>query len=118
MSDQDEEKGKGHSDAGDHSGRGNGGNPGHGGGDGNPGHGGGNPGHGDDKVTILVDNAQRRVRGGQWIVSELKAEVGVDPAKILAEITPNGLKDLDDASTVTVREGSRFMSHARTGGSS
>jgi len=90
-----------------------GGNPGHGGGGGNPGQGGG-----DKEAQITVDNEPKTVREGDWIVSELKAKVGVDPAKVLAEITPTGLIDLDDSAHISVKDGQRFMSHARKGGSS
>lgn len=69
-------------------------------------------------VTIIVDDRRHEVRAGSWVVSDLKAAVGVDPAKVLAEITPHGLKDLDDNATIEVREGERFMSHARSGGAS
>jgi hypothetical protein len=91
-------------------GSGNGGNPGHGGGGGNPGHGG--------DAHIFVDNVRKTVREGPWVVSALKAAVGVDAAKVLAEISGTGIKDLDDAATIVIRDGMRFMSHARTGASS
>ena len=94
-------------------------------GQGNPGQGGGNPdpgnhghGGGKDDAHIIVDNKPKTVREGDWVVSELKATVGVDAAKVLAEISPSGLKDLEDGATITVKDGMRFMSHARTGGSS
>ena len=70
------------------------------------------------EVTIIVDDHKHRVRGGTWIVRELKAAVGVDPAKVLAKITPHGLEDLDDNARIEIHEGERFMSHARSGGSS
>ncbi|MGH8291258.1 MAG: hypothetical protein ACREV7_20040 [Steroidobacteraceae bacterium] len=70
------------------------------------------------KITIIVDGTKHEVRPGPWVVSQLKAAVGVPPAKVLAEITPQGLKDLEDTATITVHEGERFMSHVRTGGSS
>ena len=68
-------------------------------------------------VTILVDDHKFNVRPGEWIVRDLKAAVGVDPAKVLAEITPHGLKDLEDDQKIAVHEGERFMSHVRSGGS-
>jgi hypothetical protein len=107
----------------EHGASGGGGNSGPGGqGDGNPGQGGGggNPGQGggDKEAHITVDNEPKKVREGDWIVSELKAKVGVDPAKVLAEITPTGLIDLDDSAHISVKDGQRFMSHARKGGSS
>jgi len=73
------------------------------------------PGH---EVTIIVDDEKHQVREGKWIVRDLKAAVGVDPAKVLAEITPHGLKDLDDSATIEVHQRQRFMSHVRSGGSS
>lgn len=115
---------------GDHSGPGGGGNSGPGGGGGNPGPGGGggnpgpgggggNPGPGGgDQAHITVDNVAKTVRAGDWVVSELKQKVGVDAAKVLAEISPTGLTDLDDAAHINVKDGMRFMSHARTGASS
>ncbi len=69
-------------------------------------------------VTIVVDDQNHEVRPGKWIVSELKAAVGVDPAKVLAEITPNGITDLDDNAKTEVHARQRFMSHARTGAAS
>lgn len=70
------------------------------------------------QVKIIVDDTPHQVRAGEWVVRDLKAAVGVDPAKVLAEITPHGLKDLQDDAKVAVHEGEQFMSHARTGGSS
>jgi len=74
-------------------------------------------------VVIFVDADEQHdgkhvERAGKWIVRELKAAVGVDPAKILAEITPHALKDLDDNAEIELHEGERFMSHARGGASS
>jgi hypothetical protein len=69
-------------------------------------------------VEIVVDDRKYTVRPGIWIVRELKAVVGADPAKVLAEITPQGLKDLDDDAELAVHEHQRFMTHVRSGGSS
>ena len=71
-----------------------------------------------DKVTIVVDGVDHRVRRGMWIVRDLKAEVGIDQAKVLAEITTQGLKDLDDNAEIEPHEKEQFMTHARSGGSS
>ena len=69
-------------------------------------------------VNIVVDDHKFSVRPGKWLVSELKATVGVDPAKVLAEVTPHGLKDLDDSAHTEVHEGQKFISHARSGSAS
>lgn len=69
-------------------------------------------------ITIVVDGDDRQVRPGKWIVSDLKSQLGIDQAKVLAEITPQGLKDLDDGATIELHEKEQFMTHARSGGSS
>jgi hypothetical protein len=75
-------------------------------------------GHGRATLTITVDDVNYEVRPGQWIVADLKAATNVNPAKVLAEITPHGLEDLDDAAHIGVHEKQRFMSHARSGAAS
>ena len=72
----------------------------------------------DGLITIVVDGTDHRVRPGKWIVRDLKAKLGIDPAKVLAEITAQGLKDLDDGAEIDLHEKERFMTHARSGGSS
>lgn len=69
-------------------------------------------------ITIIVDGDPHKVRRCKWIVRDLKATLKIDPAKVLAEITPHGLKDLDDGTEIELHEGERFMTHARSGGSS
>ena len=75
---------------------------------------------GDEKhlVIIVVDGVEHHVRRGDWLVSDLKAAIGVDPAKVLAEITKHGLKDFEDGSTINIHKRDEFISHARSGGSS
>lgn len=73
---------------------------------------------GKDLIRIYLDGNERFVRKGDWVVKDLKAALGVDPAKVLAEITPHGLVDLDDNATIKVHEDEKFMEHARSGGSS
>jgi len=70
------------------------------------------------RITIEVDSVTHEVRPGEWLVSTLKAKLGIDPSRILAEITPNGLIDLDDNSRIHLRDGEKFATHARTGSSS
>jgi hypothetical protein len=83
------------------------------------GHDGGNPGNGGvkDKANVIVDNVHQTVHEGAWIASDLKVAVGVDAGRVLAEIIPRGLNDLKCAESIQVRDGMRFMSHARTGAS-
>jgi hypothetical protein len=72
----------------------------------------------DELVTIIVDDVEHKIRRGKWLVRDLKANLGIDPAKVLAEITPNGVKDLDDNQEIEVHAHEKFMTHARSGGSS
>ena len=69
-------------------------------------------------ITIIVDGVDHRVRPGKWIVRDLKIQLEIDPAKVLAEITSQGLKDLDDGAEIELHEKEQFMTHARSGGSS
>lgn len=69
-------------------------------------------------ITIVVDGDPHEVRRGKWIVRELKAALGIDAAKVLAQITPHGLKDLDDNAEIVLHDREQFMTHARSGGSS
>lgn len=69
-------------------------------------------------ITIIVDGDPHQVRRGKWIVRELKAALGIDQAKVLAQITPHGLKDLDDNAEIELHDREQFMTHARSGGSS
>ena len=69
-------------------------------------------------ITIIVDGNNRQVHSGKWIVRELKAAIGIDQVKVLAEITPHGLKDLDDDAEITPHEHEKFITHARSGGAS
>lgn len=70
------------------------------------------------QVVIFVDDHKHTVADKVWLVRDLKAEVGVDPAKVLAQITAHGLVDLDDNAQIELKDGERFMSHARSGASS
>ena len=70
------------------------------------------------EVAIDVDGTKRLVRAGKWVVSELKEYLNIGQARVLAEITPHGLKDLPDDSQIEVHEGEKFMTHARRGSSS
>jgi hypothetical protein len=69
-------------------------------------------------VVIVVDNEKYKVRAGRWVVADLKAFLGIDTALILSEVTPGGLKDLADNQRIELKDGERFITHARSGASS
>ena len=70
------------------------------------------------QITIIVDGVEHKERQTEWVVAALKAQLGIDAAKVLAEITPQGLKDLADDEKIDLQNLERFMTHARSGGSS
>lgn len=69
-------------------------------------------------ITISLDGEKRKVLAGAWIVRDLKSRLEINPAKVMAEITPQGLKGLDDGATIEPHDNDEFMTHARSGGSS
>jgi len=70
------------------------------------------------KVEVTVDNKDRKVRSGEYTVSDFKSEVKVDAAKELEQLINGKYEPLDDAATITIRGGETFLSHVRRGGSS
>lgn len=74
--------------------------------------------HPPKKVRVTVDQKPHEVRPGEWLVSNFKREVKVDAAKALDELMDGQLKPLADDSTILIKGGEQFVSHARQGGSS
>lgn len=70
------------------------------------------------KVKITVDQRPEHVPPGAHVVSALKALVGVDAAKELAQVVDGQFVPLDDGATVVLDGGEIFISHPRRGGSS
>jgi hypothetical protein len=77
-------------------------------------------GHHEDqhKVQVKVDSHEVAVRSGNYIVTQFKAAVGVEPAKELDQIIHGQLTPLDDAARIDIKGGEEFISHQRAGGSS
>jgi tetrahydromethanopterin S-methyltransferase subunit B len=78
-------------------------------------------GHGSDHgelVTVDIDNLSKQIREGEYIVSNLKNALGVDPSRVLAELIKGVLTDLPDHNEVEVEGGEIFKSHVNRGGSS
>jgi hypothetical protein len=69
------------------------------------------------EVQVTVDNVKHEVQRGDYVVSEFKKLVGVDPARELDEIIKGELKPLDDNARIVIKGGEVFVSHVRTGGS-
>lgn len=69
-------------------------------------------------VSVTVDGAEKRVRRGNYVVSEFKATVGVDAALALDEVIEGQFKELSDDAKLKIKGGEVFISHARSGASS
>lgn len=69
-------------------------------------------------VNVMVDGKTKTVHRGHYTVAEFKSKVGVDPAKELDEIVDGQILPLNDGSSLVIKGGEVFISHARTGGSS
>jgi hypothetical protein len=75
------------------------------------------PSESEREVQVTVDNVKHEVHRGDYLVSEFKRLVGVDPARELDEIVNGELKPLDDNAHIVIKGGEGFVSHVRTGGS-
>ena len=70
------------------------------------------------QVKVTIDNRAVEVRSGEWIVSQLKIALGVDPSRELEQVVDGKLVPLEDNARIRVRAGDVFVSHVRGGGSS
>lgn len=69
-------------------------------------------------VTVKVDNVDKTVHRGSYVVSDFKNEVGVDQVKVLDQIVDGSFVELKDDGRIVIKGGEVFISHARDGGSS
>jgi len=75
-------------------------------------------GHGQEIVTINVNNHERDIHRGRQSVSEIKRIGEVAPADELAQVVDGKLVPLEDAAAVTIKGGEVFVSHPRDSASS
>ena len=71
-----------------------------------------------DLVKITVDGKQHDIRPGEYVVAQLKTEVGVPANYELEELRDGTMVPLDDNATIRICGGESFISHVRRGGSS
>lgn len=69
-------------------------------------------------VKITVDGKQHEIRPGEYVVSQLKTEVGVPANYELEELREGTMVPLEDNATIRICGGEAFISHVRRGGSS
>lgn len=70
------------------------------------------------EVEINVDGATRTIAKGEYVVSALKAALGIPADYELDLVKHNKFEPLDDGATIEVKNGEVFVSHVRRGGSS
>jgi hypothetical protein len=70
------------------------------------------------KVPVTIDNRTVEIQAREWVVSQLKAALGVDPSRELEQVVDSKLIPLDDSAKIHIRGHEVFVSHVRGGGSS
>ncbi len=70
------------------------------------------------KVPVTIDGRTVEVASGQYVVSQLKAVLGVDPSRELERVVHGNLVPLKDDEKIAVHKDEVFVSHVRGGGSS
>jgi hypothetical protein len=74
-------------------------------------------GHGHE-VPVTIDNRIVQIQAREWVVSQLKTALGVDPSRELEQLVDGKLVQLDDNAKIHIRGHEVFVSHVRGGGSS
>lgn len=74
-------------------------------------------GHG-HTITVTIDGQPKQIRQGRYLVSELKAALGVSTDLELDQVENGEFKLLDDNSHINIKDGDVFVSHVRRGGAS
>lgn len=70
------------------------------------------------KVPVTIDNRTVEIQAREWVVSQLKTALGVDPSRELEQVVDGKLVPLDDNAKLHIRGHEVFVSHVRGGGSS
>ena len=76
------------------------------------------PDHDPKLLIITVDNTDREIERGKYVVSDLKAKVGVAENYDLDQLIHGKFETLADTAEVKINGKEIFVSHVRTGGSS
>jgi hypothetical protein len=70
------------------------------------------------KVPVTIDNRPVEIQAREWVVSQLKTALGVDPSRELEQVVDGKLVPLDDNARIHIRGHEVFVSHVRGDGSS
>ncbi len=76
------------------------------------------PNHDPKLVTVTVDDNEKEVERGKYIVSDFKSRVGVPADYDLDQLIKGKFETLPDTAEVKINGKEIFVSHVRTGGSS
>lgn len=74
-------------------------------------------GHG-HQVPVTIDSRTVEIQSREYLISQLKAALGVDPSRELEQVVDGKLVPLDDNAKVHISGSESFVSHVRGGGSS
>jgi hypothetical protein len=79
-------------------------------------------GHPDERdhreVAITLDGHRKEITAGNYLVSALKAKLGVPADYELDEVVNGEFRELSDSAHIEIKGGEHFISHVRRGGSS
>lgn len=70
------------------------------------------------EVPVTIDNRKVEIQAREYVVSQLKAALGVDASRELEQVVGGNLVPLDDNAKIHIRGDEVFISHVRGGGSS
>jgi hypothetical protein len=77
-----------------------------------------NEGGHEHKVSVTIDNRTVEIQAREWMISQLKTALGVDPSRELEQVVDGKLIPLDDNAKIHIHGHEVFVSHVRGGGSS
>jgi hypothetical protein len=75
-------------------------------------------GHHPHEVAVTIDGHRKEIPAGDYLVSALKAKLGVPADYELDQVIKGEFRELADSAHLDIKGGETFISHVRRGGSS
>jgi hypothetical protein len=69
-------------------------------------------------VQVTIDSRPMTIQAGSYALTELKAKLSVDAARVLDQVIGGEFRELSDQHRIHIKGGEVFVSHVRTGQSS
>jgi hypothetical protein len=69
-------------------------------------------------VAVTIDGQRKKIPPGDYVVSVLKAKLGVPADYDVDQVVHGEFRPLPDTAHVEIKGGEHFVSHVRRGGSS